>query len=97
MYWRKRINAAIVLGVPIGFKQKKKGKRAMVRIDGVLLYASRVIWRLKTGKDPGPNEVDHIDRDKTNDAWDNLQLLTRKQNMGRALWRNQFSSALTIQ
>lgn len=85
LYWRERINPAIVLGVPIGLKEKNKGKRAMVRIDGVLLYASRVIWKMQTGVDPGSNEIDHKDRDRSNDAWKNLQLLTRKQNLARAI------------
>lgn len=42
LYWRERVNPAVVLGVPIGAKQHAKGLRAMVRIDGTLFYVSRV-------------------------------------------------------
>jgi hypothetical protein len=81
LYWRERINASIKLGVPISLKQKLKGERPRVRIDGILYATSRVIWRLMTGHDPGGNEIDHEDRDHCNDAWENLRLATRKQNL----------------
>ena len=85
LYWRFKINSAVKLGVPIGSKQYAKGKRAMVRINKILYYVSRVIWKLVTGKDPGSKEVDHDDRNHCNDKWKNLKLVTRRQNLANSI------------
>ena len=51
-----------------------------IRINNVRYLAHRLIWRMITGEDPGQFEIDHIDRDKDNNAWHNLRLATRNQN-----------------
>ena len=52
-----------------------------IRINGRRYMASRVIWRLMTGSWPPKGmQIDHIDGDKTNDAWSNLRLATPSQN-----------------
>lgn len=42
--------------------------------------AHRVIWKMVNGTDPIP-EVDHIDRDPTNNRPGNLRSVTREENM----------------
>jgi hypothetical protein len=39
----------------------------------------RVIWKLKTGKEPPP-VIDHRDGNKQNNAWENLREATHAQN-----------------
>jgi hypothetical protein len=51
-----------------------------VWFDGKNLIAHRVIWFLVTGEDPGELEVDHIDHDRSNNSWNNLQLLDHRSN-----------------
>lgn len=38
-------------------------------------YAHRLVWAWVTGKDPGTKEVDHIDRNRTNNSPFNLRLV----------------------
>ena len=44
-------------------------------------WAARIIWRLVTGDDPGPHEMDHKNRCRDDDRWRNLRIATRAQNM----------------
>jgi hypothetical protein len=48
-------------------------------IDWQPFVAHRVIWKLVTGKEPGIM-VDHVDRDRSNNRWDNLRNVERFQN-----------------
>jgi hypothetical protein len=41
---------------------------------------SRVIWRLHTGDDPGQHQIDHINRDKRDNRWQNLRLSENHEN-----------------
>ena len=47
-------------------------------IDGSLYYVHRVIWKLITGEEP--EEIDHIDGVRTNNAIKNLRSVTRDEN-----------------
>jgi hypothetical protein len=48
-------------------------------LDGVVVFANKVIWKLVTGKD-APEIVDHKDRNNSNNCWCNLRLATTCQN-----------------
>jgi len=47
-------------------------------IDGVYYLAHRVIWKIVTGEDP--DEIDHIDGDRLNNALVNLRNVSRSEN-----------------
>jgi len=44
--------------------------------NGAKYYAHRLVWVWISGKDPGTQEVDHIDRTRTNNCPFNLRLVT---------------------
>lgn len=83
--WRKAGNIAPHTS---GYKTLKFRQRKF--------FAHRVAWFLMTGEQP-PVEmtVDHIDGNKTNNAWTNLRLLTPQQNCWnrvkklRGIWFNR--------
>ena len=57
-----------------------KGYRCSV-VDGITYTTHRLIWRFVTGEDPLELEVDHRDRNKSNNVWSNLRKGTHKQNL----------------
>jgi hypothetical protein len=55
----------------------------LIKIDGVRYFAHHLAWFYMTGKWPHP-QVDHEDRDRGNNKWNNLRLGTQSQNMANA-------------
>ena len=51
----------------------------LVRVDGKLELAHRIIWAIKTNQQP-PALVDHDDENKSNNRWDNLFENTKAGN-----------------
>lgn len=52
----------------------------VAKIDYRRYYVHRLVWLYMTGHWPS-DEIDHIDRDKSNNRWQNLREVTTKQNM----------------
>lgn len=50
-----------------------------VRINGKQQWCHRVIYKMMTGKDPD-KFIDHIDRNRFNNKWDNLRQADRSKN-----------------
>ena len=71
-------------GKPVGHLRKD---RWFYEIGGRPYQVSRLVWALHNGKDPGRLEVDHIDRNPSNNHPSNLRLSDRaQQNKNRAGW-----------
>lgn len=51
-----------------------------VSLGGTIYIASRLIWKMQTGKDPGQLEIDHINHVCTDNRWCNLRCGTRSSN-----------------
>jgi len=68
-----RITSGTVAG-----RRHKEGYR-YVCVGGKLYRSSRLIWLWMTGEWP-KHQIDHADRDTTNDKWENLRQATGSQN-----------------
>lgn len=74
---RTGVNADMVAGINNG-----RG-HIVVRVDGRLLMAHRIIWKMVTGEEPS-ELIDHADTDGTNNIWTNLREADNSQNMMNA-------------
>jgi len=52
---------------------------------GKLQYIHRLVWETFKGEIPADREIDHIDGDPHNNHIDNLQLITRRENVRKWL------------
>jgi hypothetical protein len=68
------------------------GAYRTIMINQRSYLSATLAWLYMTGEWPR-FEVDHIDRIKTNDRWNNFRLATRRQQMGNAFWSNNTSGA----
>lgn len=70
---------------------KKRGRKIAILINGKLrmtMLLSRYLMSISLGRILSPDEtVDHIDGDKANDSLDNLQILSRRENIIK--WHKQ--------
>ena len=57
-----------------------------VGFQGRNLCVHRLAWKLHTGEEP-PKELDHKNRDKIDNRWDNLRAASRQQNLSNKLKR----------
>ena len=61
--------------------------RLVVKFNGAKLYIHRLAWKLQTGHEP-PEEIDHKNRNPTDNKWSNLRACTSKQNSANCKQRS---------
>lgn len=78
--WIKKLSKKVIIGNRAGSKVSGRDNR-IIKIFGEVYIESRIIWLWKTGYMPKKHEhIDHIDHDETNNAWDNLRLVSQAEN-----------------
>lgn len=72
----------VVAGFPGGLPGENGGRYVYVRVDGRNYSGHRIAWLLMTGSFPEKGfEVDHINGRINDNRWENLRIVSRKQNM----------------
>jgi AP2 domain-containing protein/HNH endonuclease len=79
--WLVKPNKNICIGEPAGGRGRGGRSRLRIAIDGKRYFGSRLAVLYMTGEWPA-GQVDHFDRDFTNDKWGNLRDATITQNQG---------------
>lgn len=77
----KKPRKKIRVGNPVGREHSAGYIWTSINSSNYLLH--RLIWKMVTGSDPA-GEVDHIDRNRKNNAWKNLRVVTASQNRTNA-------------
>lgn len=76
--WKKSRSPRIKIGSPV--KYTNKFGYIQVRLEGKLWMLHRLIWLMQTGTFP-KGEIDHIDGNRSNNAWSNLRDVSKFKNM----------------
>lgn len=74
--WKAKSSRGTRVGSVAGCEYQSSYRR--IRADNKLYLAHRLAWLYVHGN--SPVEIDHIDRDKSNNAIDNLREVTKSQN-----------------
>ncbi len=78
--WRVRVNSMVPAGMRAGTLNTASGYR-YISVDKNSTTEHRVIWCWMTGEWP-PSEVDHKNRVRNDNKWENLRLASESDNKG---------------
>lgn len=93
MFTRKTVTCN---SVKIGDVSKDVNNHGYVQIciKSVLMSAHQLAFLYMEGKFP-PNQVDHIDHNRSNNSWKNLRKVTRDQNLQNQKFHSNNTSGVT--
>lgn len=77
-HWRIMCSARRPAGMLAGDKKKGSGY-ILIGVDGCRYRAHRLAWLYMTGEWP-KQQVDHKDRNRSNNKWENLREASQQQN-----------------
>ena len=78
LLWKIRSGKRSKIGSPAGYKTKKG--YISVSANGVKDLAHRVAWMVHKGEIPAGFEIDHINHVRWDNRFENLRLVTKKDN-----------------
>lgn len=84
LFWRKKTGPRVVVGARAGCDMITTNgqKFRQIHLRGKKYYAHRLIFKMHHGV--MPKEVDHADRDSTNNRIENLRAATRSQQIANS-------------
>jgi len=93
--WLQRPSNRVHVGDVAGCQEKKHGY-ILIRINKVLYKAHQLAWLYVTGRWP-KNELDHKNKNTSNNKWSNLRKAKRIEQMGNTkLYRSNTSGSRGI-
>jgi hypothetical protein len=94
LFWWRKPKLGRSLFEPAGCS-KKSHQYGRIKIKENIYIMHRIAWFLYYKQDPGPLQIDHIDRDKKNNKISNLRLVTNQQNCFNVGTRSNSTSGVT--
>jgi hypothetical protein len=91
LFWRVRTSARCRLDAPAGCVTRNG--YVVLRIDGGMYLAHRIIRAWVDGTDPGSHVIDHWDGNPNNNHPWNLRVCTQSQNMANVPHRGCYETA----
>lgn len=76
--WIRKPSNKVVVGKRAGTQVKGRDNR-IIHLFGEVYIEHRLIWFMKTGKWP-VGDIDHIDHNESNNAWNNLREVSHAEN-----------------
>ena len=83
-HWKVKPCRNIAEGAVAGCYAHPTG-RGQLKINKVVYKTYRIAYKMMTGEEP--LEIDHIDKDPSNDRWDNLRNVTHQENCMNRRWK----------
>ena len=77
LFWKKTNSNRAQAGSVAGCRCKRNGY-TLVRVNNLLMSSHRIVWKMVYGETP--DEVDHIDGNRSNNRLENLRVVTRSGN-----------------
>lgn len=94
LYWKVTVNSKVPKGMLAGCLNHHLN-RVYIRINNTAYLRSRIVFLMHYGW--LPDQIDHIDGDRSNDAIENLRAATKSQNQhNKRLQRNNSSGVKNV-
>ncbi|WPJ52073.1 hypothetical protein RCIP0045_00002 [Klebsiella phage RCIP0045] len=80
LFWKKKTSprSRVVIGSEVGCLDAN-GYRVTI-LNGVKLYQHRIVWEMFNGEIPEGMNIDHINRDRSDNRVENLRLVVQSTN-----------------
>lgn len=88
LYWKIKRKGTNGIGSRAGY-EKPNGYRA-VTVNKKKQYEHRVVWELFYGAVPSDKQIDHANRDKSDNNIENLRLVTARGNAANRVDNSEF-------